>query len=83
MPPINPEIAERSWKRKESFWRQLRDAKLGLFIWASPGCHHVGIKELETDQIERALQHFERRKHECVEELARRAGEPRPNFWTK
>jgi len=74
-------MKERTESRKASYRRQIRDAKLGLFIWRSPGCNHVGVRELETNQIERALKHFNRRKHECVEELARRAGEPRPNFW--
>ena len=74
-------LEDRSERRSESFWRQLRDAKLGLFIWRSPGCKYVSVRELDTDQIERALIHFEKRKHECVEELARRAGEPKPNFW--
>ena len=74
------QLEERSDERKRSFTRQLRDAKYGLFIWRSPGCNHVGVRELDTDQIDRAIQHFEQRKHECIEELARRDGEPIPNF---
>lgn len=73
---------ERTEERKAGFARQIRDAKLALFIWRSPGCRHVDVRDLETDQIERALIHFEKRKQECRSELARRAGEPKPSFWT-
>jgi hypothetical protein len=74
-------VEERSESRKRLYWKQLRDAKLGLFIWRSPGCGYVDVRELEDDQIERAIIHFEKRTLECRSELLRRAGEPKPNFW--
>ena len=72
---------ERSESRKEAYWRQAREAKLSLYIWQPPGEKHVSVRELESDQLERAVLYFEKRKHECVEELTRRVGEPKPNFW--
>lgn len=74
-------IEERTEERKAGFARAINDAKLALFIWRSPGCSHVNVRELDTDQIERAITHFDKRRYECVEELARRDGEPKPNFW--
>ena len=73
-----PEV--RSEERSSLYWKQLRDARLNLFIWRSPGCKPVDVGELDTDQVERAMRHFERRVLECRSELLRRRGEPRPNF---
>ncbi len=73
---------ERTKSRIEAYAKQGRDATYGLFIedTAKYFGKSISVRELENDQLEKAIKHFNKRAKECHSELLRRAGEPKPNF---
>jgi hypothetical protein len=75
-------MEERSKSRKKSYWAQLRNAKLGLFLDRTDRYFgkRITVRDLENDQLEIAIAYFNKRSKECNGELLRRKGEPKPDF---
>lgn len=73
---------ERTESRRELYWKQARDAEYSLFIedTAKYFGKSISVRELDDDQLEKAITHFDKRSKECHSELLRRTGEPKPNF---